>query len=240
MEIKHQVDRPSLPGILESAETIIRHNVWSKQNRASTGGDARPNLIVGHFPTSGPAMGDRYVIYGNFFHENPSGESLFQGEGNVLLYSNVFFTTGGAAIAIQPHNDVPRDIWVFFNTIVASGRGLRITGADTAFAQSVVGNAVFADGIPIEGGMAVRRANVTGSVADAAMHLLAPAAPLGALDLHPIAGRLTGPTPDLLPTPFVAGDRDFDLRSRRDYSDRGAYAGPSDASSWVLARERKP
>jgi hypothetical protein len=85
-----------------------------------------------------------YQIYGNCFYENHSGEALFQGEGHVALYHNLFVNHGGDAIWIQPHNDRPRMIRVFRNTIVAAGTGIRVRGSDQRFAQTVVGNAVFA------------------------------------------------------------------------------------------------
>ncbi len=152
MQIKHQNPRPSLPGIpLDPGATIIRHNVFSKAANASTGGSARPNLLVGHFPLSGPGQDDVYEIYGNFLYQNPSGEALFQGEGNVALYDNVFINAVGEAIRIQPHNDIPKRICVFQNTILASDSGIVMLGGDVDQQQIVVGNAVFA-GSPIRGG----------------------------------------------------------------------------------------
>ena len=47
MQIKHQNGRPNLAGIpTGNSQTIIRHNVFSKANNASGGGNARPNLLV--------------------------------------------------------------------------------------------------------------------------------------------------------------------------------------------------
>ncbi|MFW5921624.1 MAG: hypothetical protein ACOCUS_07275, partial [Polyangiales bacterium] len=150
MQIKHQNPRPDIDGLPEAGTTIIRHNVFSKQNDANGGSQSRPNLLVGHFPTSGSGVDDQYLIYGNFFYDNPV-EALFQGEGNVALYANVMLNPNGPGLHIQPHNDVPKRIHVFFNTIVADGRGIRVSGADTSFEQIVAGNAVFADPL-IDGG----------------------------------------------------------------------------------------
>ena len=50
---------------------------------------------------------DDYAIYGNFFYQNRN-EALFQGEGNVALYGNLFVNDYGDAVRIQPHNDIPR------------------------------------------------------------------------------------------------------------------------------------
>ncbi len=87
MQIKHQLPRPTnIAGMPTTPQkTIIRNNVFSKSANSSTGGLARPNLLVGHFPTSGPGVDDQYEIYGNFFWQNPT-EALFQGEGNVAFY----------------------------------------------------------------------------------------------------------------------------------------------------------
>ncbi len=71
-------------------------------------------------------------------------ENLFQGEGNVALYDNVFFTTGMGGILIRPHNGVPRRVDVFHNTIVAAGRGISVTGAESGAGQRVAANLVFA------------------------------------------------------------------------------------------------
>jgi hypothetical protein len=93
MQIKHQISREAVAGMpMEDRNTIIRHNVLSRANSASAGSMARPNLLVGHFPLTGPGSKDVYQIHGSFFYRNPSGESLFQGEGNIALYSSLFIT----------------------------------------------------------------------------------------------------------------------------------------------------
>jgi len=47
IQIKHQNPRPTLTGMPTSdTKTVIRHNVFSKANNASSGGNARPNLLV--------------------------------------------------------------------------------------------------------------------------------------------------------------------------------------------------
>ncbi len=79
VQIKHQNNRPALPGMPASGTTIVRHNVFSKANNASTGVDARPNLLVGHWPLSGPGQDDVYLIYGNFFWANPTGRGPVPG-----------------------------------------------------------------------------------------------------------------------------------------------------------------
>ncbi|RPH58342.1 MAG: hypothetical protein EHM83_17545, partial [Burkholderiales bacterium] len=160
VQIKHQVGRPTVAGMpTDPQRTIIRHNVFAKSGNSATGGMARPNLLVGHFPTSGMGSEDLYEIYGNFFHHNAT-EALFQGEGNIAFYANVMVNGAGSAVNIQPHHDVPRSIHVFGNTILASGSGIRVTGGAAGFPQLVFGNAVFA-ATPISGGQ--QRDNVTGT-----------------------------------------------------------------------------
>ncbi|WP_156946829.1 chondroitinase-B domain-containing protein [Ectothiorhodospira haloalkaliphila] len=143
MQIKHQDVRDRLPGIpTEPRETIIRHNLFSKAERASSDSSARPNLLVGHWPTEGPGRHDRYLIYGNLFHENPH-ERLFQGEGNVALYNNLFFNSRGPGLIIMRHNDVPKAVYILQNTLVTAGTGIHITHADPDYTQKVTGNALF-------------------------------------------------------------------------------------------------
>jgi hypothetical protein len=237
IEIKHQVPRPTGIGMpTGDSRTIIRHNVFSKANGASTGGDARPNLLVGHFPLSGAGQNDRYEIYGNFFWQNPS-EALFQGEGHLALYDNLFVNASGDAINIQPHNSVPRNVAVFHNTVVATGTGIRVSGADSGFVQRIVGNAVFA-ATPVSGPNAV--GNVTGTRAQASTALVAPTAPIDGVDLFPRAGQLSGTALDLTPfAAFTDSGRDFNGRARAG-NYRGAYDGEGTNPGWKLALATKP
>jgi hypothetical protein len=237
MQIKHQTGRPALAGMpTEDAETVVRWNVFSKESGGSSGGDARPNFLLGHLPTSGTGTNDRYLVYGNFFHENPN-ENLVQAEGNVIFYANVLSNRAGGAAVFQPHNDVPREIDVFLNTVVSTGRPIRITGGDPAFQQRVRWNAVFSDqGIDA----AAATENLAASLAEADTMLASPSAPLGGgLDLHPVAGALAG-APDLASLAgYAASSLDFDARAR-DGTTLGAYGGPATAASWPLARSARP
>jgi hypothetical protein len=237
MQIKHQSPRPTGIGLPSGpSRTIVRHNVWSKQNNAVGGANARPNVLVGHFPLSGAGASDRYEIYGNFFYQNPT-EALFQGEGNIALYDNVFVNTSGSAINIRPHNDKPRTVTVFHNTVVATGNGIAVAGGDAAYVQKIVGNASFA-AVPVAGPN--QTGNITGSYAAAADHLVAPTAAIGSLDLFPKAGKLTGPAIDLSQfAGFADSDRDFN-GSSRDGTRRGAYEGEGTNPGWRLAIATKP
>ncbi|HEY9419981.1 MAG TPA: hypothetical protein VIW92_01075, partial [Thermoanaerobaculia bacterium] len=221
-EFKHQVSRNTSLGIPTTATTIIRHNVFSKAASSLSGVEARPNLLVGHWPLSGAGSSDIYQIYGNVFYQNPY-ESLFQGEGNLAFHDNLLVNRVGSAVRIQPHNDVPRRIEIFNNTVLATGGGIYITGANSAYPQRVVGNAVFA-ATPLTGGQ--QSNNVTGTYAAASTYLNNPMAALGSgLDLYPKAGQLQGTAIDYSAfTGLMEWDRDFNSRSRI-ATYRGAYSG---------------
>ena len=237
IEIKHQNPRPSDIGLpTDDSRTIIRHNVFSKARNASTGENARPNLLVGHFPLSGAGTNDRYEIYGNFFYENPT-EALFQGEGNLVLHDNVFVNRAGSAINVQPHNDVPRTVLIYHNTIVASDGGIHVTGGAPGTIQRIVGNAVYAR-VPVIGPNTSN--NLTGTYSAAAAALNSPTAALGALNLFPRSGALTGPAMDLsIFGDFVDGTKDFNGRERTG-AHRGAYEGDGMNPGWIVALEIKP
>jgi hypothetical protein len=241
MQIKQQNPRPTLPGIPTSGKTIIRHNVFSKANNTALGGDARPNLLVGHWPLTGAGSNDLYEIYGNFFYENESLERLFQGEGNVALYNNLFVSTTSDALSFQAHNDQPRTINVFNNTIVAAGTGINISGIDTNFTQRVIGNAIFA-GTPFNVAAEVETAgNITDLTANATNYLTNPfALPGSGLDLFPLPGQLTGSPLNTVPfQTFTEWTQDFNYNPH-DGTHRGAYAGSGTNPGWLPQLSRKP
>jgi hypothetical protein len=237
LQIKHQQPRPTNVGLpIGESRTIIRHNVFSKQNSASTGALARPNVLVGHFPLSGAGSNDRYEIYGNFFYQNPV-EALFQGEGNIVLHDNVFVNASGSAVNITSHNDKPRNVTVYHNTVVATGNGIRIANADSGYVQKIIANAVFA-ATPVSGPN--QQGNVTGSYVSAADFLVAPTAALGSLDLFPKAGQLAGTATDLAQFGGLTdGARDFNGNTRTGVH-RGAYEGDGSNPGWRLALSIKP
>ena len=236
-QVKHQLTRSTSIGAPSSGTTIIRHNVFSKETGSLSGDFARPNLLVGHWPLSGPGSTDIYQIYGNVFYQNPY-EGLFQGEGNVAFHDNLLVNRLNDAVRIQAHNSVPRRMEIFNNTIVAAGYGIRIAGADPAYTQRVVGNAVFA-GTPLSGGQ--QSNNVTGTQAAASTYLNNPTANLGSgLDLYPKTGQLQGTAIDY--TPFSAlleWDRDFNSAPRI-ATYRGAYSGDGVNPGWMPALAIKP
>jgi hypothetical protein len=235
LQIKHQRPRPDLPGMpAVPSVTVIRHNVFSKAENASTASLARPNVLVGHFPPAGPGTDDTYLIYGNFFYENPT-EALFQGEGNIALYSNVFVNMSGSAIHVQAHKGRPERVDVFGNTVVAREGGILISGANPEKQQRVFRNLVFA-GLPIHGGQPI--GNVTGELQAAEKVLTKPFSRPGTLSLAP--KKLDSAPPSrwpTLPERYVDADRDFDSAAR---GTGGAGAYVRQSAAWLLAMERKP
>jgi hypothetical protein len=238
VQFKHQTGRNTAIGMPASGTTIIRHNTFSKVGSPAGGVQNGPNLLVGHWPLSGPGSSDMYQIYGNFFDQNPH-EGLFQGEGNLAFHDNLLLNRNSYGVNIQPHNSVPRRVDIYNNTVVVgSGNGIRIAGADPAYTQRVVGNAVFAP-TPLTGGQ--QSNNVTGTYAAAGTYLNNPFASLGSgLDLYPKTGQLQGTAIDhSVFSGLVDGDRDFNGRSRIS-TYRGAYSGDGVNPGWTLARAIKP
>ena len=237
-QFKHQrFARNTSIGIPSTGTVIIRDNVFSKETGSSSGADIRPNLLVGHWPLSGAGSSDLYQIYGNLLYQNPY-ESLFQGEGNIAFHDNLLVNRTGDAVRIQPHYSVPRRIDMFNNTVVATGTGIYIFGADSAYTQRVVGNAVFA-GTPLNGGQ--QSSNVTGTYAAASTYLNSPMAALGSgLDLYPKTGQLQGTAIDYSPfTALLDYDHDFNSRPRI-VTYRGAYSGSGVNPGWTPALAIKP
>lgn len=150
LQIKHQKTR--LADYADRYDTVIRYNVFSKSD-AIPGAQARPNVLLGHVPLAGAGSEDRYLVHGNLFLHNPA-EALLQAEGRVAVYDNVFVNGSGDAIHIQPHNDVPRDMVIFSNTVLASGTGIQVRRADGAvYRQRLIANVVAASS-PVRGGEA--------------------------------------------------------------------------------------
>ncbi len=226
MEIKFQSPRPTLPGLPAAASrTIIRHNVFIKNDGPSPDGD-RPNVLVGGFPESGPGADDRYEIHGNLFRGNPR-EALLQASGRVSIHDNVFVEAASphhAAIALRDHDLPLRSARVYHNTVFGTAEGVHIAAKNPA-ELLIAGNALFVHGDPIAGAPPSARieGNLVGSVAEAAGHLTDPAA----MEFHPLPGRALGPPLDL--SPFAddsAAPVDFDGRDKGEARHRGAFTGP--------------
>ena len=234
IQIKHQAVRsPDHGEPVDPQVTIIRHNVVSKYGNGSEGTLARPNLLVGHFPTSGAGKDDRYLIYGNFLYANHT-EALFQGEGNVALYANVFVNPYGDAIHIQPHYDVPRNIWLFNNTVVAAGDGIVLLGNISDYLRLLQGNVVFAQ----RDSSRAYPGNITGAHQDAGRYLVNPRAPPGKIDLRLKTGQRGNGRKIVTRETWPDADRDFQGGPMSD-GDVGAYAR-SAAVAWPPRISIKP
>jgi hypothetical protein len=160
LQIKHQKPRPALDEApTEPAVTIVRNNLFGKSRNASVGVMARPNMLLGHWPLEGPGTDDKYLVYGNYFVDNAT-EALLQAEGRLALYNNVFINPYGDGVHIQPHNDIPRDMDIFYNTVLVRDSGIVIRqkpSSDEPYLQNVEANLI-AGGRPIQGGKAVHNA----------------------------------------------------------------------------------
>ncbi len=180
LEIKHQRGRSTLAGVPAGGEqNIIRHNLFSKAEGASAGLRARPNVLVGDIDPPGQGAEDLTLVYGNVFYLNP-GEALFQGEGNLAIYNNVFVSRHGDGVHVHPHNGQVRALAFFHNTLVVPGVGLKARRGASGYPRWVAGNLVFA-ALPVQApGSGPNRVGPHGQARNL---LRAPHAPLGELDL---------------------------------------------------------
>jgi hypothetical protein len=232
MQIKHQLDRPALPGLPTTPQkTIIRHNVFIKDDRPSPDGD-RPNLLVDGFPSSGAGSSDLYEIYGNLLVHNPR-ESLLQAAGRVAVHDNIFVDVAGTAVRLTDHNQPLELAHVYNNTIYAAAKGIYFASAAKT-GHHVRGNLVFAS-TPISGQVTSTSDNLELPVSAASGTVKAPSKVLGQMDFYPLAGKATGAPIDL--SPFAAQtdyDRDFNGLSKGGFASRGAYAGAGQNPGWKL------
>lgn len=153
LQIKHQNERPAAKGMpVERTRTIIRHNLFSKAHHATSGPDARPNVLLGHFPRQGPGADDAHEVANNLFYCNPV-EALLQAEGNLAITGNVLINPAGDAVSLFAHHDVPKAVKVDLNFIAAAGRGVTIVKASPSHAQTVSDNWLFSPA-PLSGGNA--------------------------------------------------------------------------------------
>jgi hypothetical protein len=240
MEIKWQSSRTAKPGMpTDPCSTIIRDNVWIKNN--SPGESARPNMLVGGFPTTGLGSNDLYEIYGNLYYHNPY-ESLLQASGRVAIHDNVFVDgTGGPAIALQNHDLPLRLAHVYNNTIYSAYRGIRVLNVPDQ-GHAIIGNVAFAD-VPLylTGGITNVSGNLTGPTSSAAAYLTNPTIVLGSANLYPLIGQCQGTPLDL--SAFAAQahyDLDFNKASKGARTFRGAYAGAGTNPGWQLQAGLKP
>jgi len=68
----------------------------------------------------------------------------FREKGISLSIIIILVNDVGSALSVQKHNDKPRQIDIFQNTIVARNTGIKVRHGATDYVQRVVANAVFA------------------------------------------------------------------------------------------------
>ena len=242
MQVKRQATWGAVPAGMPTGKTttIIRHNVFAKSGNSSTADLARPNLLVGDCPPSGPGSTNDFAIYGNLLQENPS-EGLFQCEGNVAFYANLLVTSG-SALRVQTHEGAVRTVRIFHNTVVAGATGIAVSGGAAGTTQRVFGNAVFAAGTAISVTSVAGSAldNVTDLRANAPSYLGNPLAAMPGLNLFPKAGMLKKAAVDMSAVAaFPDAGRDFNGVAF-DSTYRGAYGGEGSNPGWALAIAQKP
>ncbi len=238
IQIKHQHARPALEIAARGRRvTVIRHNVLSKAAGGSPGPAARPNLLLGHWPLTGAGSQDRYLVYGNFIADNPH-EALIQAEGNVAIFNNVLRNASGPGIHIQPHNDVPREVSLFLNTVIASGNPIvvRMPEGPSAYTQVVAANAVFS-AHPISGGRQEHNATFRYEDAAAVLNAVEQTRPF---DPYPRDERLRcAPIDAQVIAALPEAACDFN-GSRRSTAYCGAYAGSGRNPGWLPSLRIKP
>jgi len=244
MEIKDQISIPAIPGVpTEPTSTIIRNNVFVKDDRPSPVGD-RPNLLVGAFPNSGTGSLNLYEIYGNFFFHNHR-EALFQGSGRISLHDNIFVDGPHdyPAVVLMRQNFPLKVAYVYNNTVYTTERGIHF-GTAALDKDAVVGNLVFGSA-PITGPIRRSSDNLTGPLATAPAYVSSPSFELGLMNLYPRTGKCQGTAIDLSRFQTDADfTRDFNgtskTQSKGSVVFRGAYAGDGANPGWRLQAAIKP
>jgi nitrous oxidase accessory protein NosD len=225
---------PSVPA--GTASTIIRNNVFIKNDDPSPDGD-RPNLLVGGFPESGPGSDHVHEIYGNFFFHNPR-EAHLQASGRVTIHDNVFVDAVGAAVVVTDHDAPLRRAHVYDNTFYGVATGVAFGNAASE-SDFVVANLVFG-GADVSGAVQSASDNLLFTLAEAPSVVAAPSFVLGQMDFYPLAGQAQGAPLDMA---TVAAETDaaidFNGTARGDYRFRGAYAGEGDNPGWQLDADLK-
>ncbi|MBI5326294.1 MAG: T9SS type A sorting domain-containing protein [Ignavibacteriae bacterium] len=235
MQIKHQNNRPDLPDIpTQPSSTIVRHNVFVKNDRESPDGD-RPNVLFGGQVLSSTGSDDRVECYGNFFYNNPR-EFLLQATGNVSVHHNIFVSSSQGAITFQTHNSrSPKEVFVYNNTVYDVGTGVRITNPVPTEKQIIMANAVFADNpINITSG----EDNLTGEINEAGNYFNNPSSFIDEMDFYPKTGTPKAKVDYLFMEKDIDYDKDFNSITMA-ISKYGAYSGEGSNPGWKLALDIK-
>lgn len=243
MQIKDQIEIPSIPGMpMAPTQTVIRNNVFIKNDQPSPDGD-RPNLLVGAFPATGAGSMNMYEIYGNYFFHNHR-EALFQGSGRLSLHDNVFVDGPYQypAVVLRKQNDRLQIAYIYNNTLYTSGPGIYF-GARATIDDAVIGNLIFAL-TPISGQIMRQSHNLIDSLDNAPKYVAAPGFGVAASDFYPLPGKCQGAAADLS---LFQTDQDYALdfngtpktSSKSAVVFRGAYAGEGVNPGWRLQADIK-
>ena len=241
-QVKFQTPYSQPPGLPAGPHrTVIRNNVFIKTRAQSswpTGAadGARPNLLLGGFPTSGFGTNDSYEVYGNFFFDNRDGEPLMQASGVVAAHDNVFVGGMFRAMSFVDHDLPLRRAYAYHNTIYGPPNGISVSGGSIQDSM-VSGNLVFAaSGVVAPS----QQANIVATVANAGLYVKAPSMALGTMDFYPKPGMARGAPLDMAPyAPHLIFNTDFNGASKDTLTFRGAYAGEGNNPGWPLQGTRK-
>ena len=244
MEIKDQISIPPVSGMpAEPTSTIIRNNVFIKNDQPSPDGD-RPNVLVGAFPPDGLGSLNMYEVYGNLFFHNHR-EALFQASGRVTVHDNIFVDGPYLypAVVLRKHNFSLKLAYFYNNTVYTSGRGIYF-GTGVVIADAVIGNLIFAL-TPISGVITRQANNIVDTVENAKRYLKSPSFDIGSFDFFPLPMKCRGGVIDLS---AFHSDTDYALdfngtpkaEAKRGVVFRGAYAGDSANPGWQLQADIKP
>jgi hypothetical protein len=244
LQIKYQTDLPNIEGMpLGPTSTIIRNNVFRKNDQSSPDGD-RPNVLLGGFPIGGPGSLNMYEVYGNYFIHN-SREALFQASGRVTLHDNVFVDGPYTypTVLFRSHDSPLRLAYVYNNTIYTNKQGIYF-GSRAAIDDAVVGNLIFAV-TPVSGQIRRESGNIVDYPFNAAKYVAAASTDALTMNFFPRPGKCQGPPLDLS---IFHTDTDyaFDFNGTVKALDkgavvyRGAYAGEGANPGFGFLDGRKP
>lgn len=240
LQIKWQRQRPLAAGMpAEPSVTIIRNNVFVKDDRPSPDGD-RPNVLVGGFPPAGPGSNDRYEVYGNFFFSNPR-EALLQASGRVSIHDNIFVGQD-TGLTLQAQDLPLKMAHVYQNTIYVKSQGI-LFGTAATEEDAVTGNLIFS-AAPLTGPAKHVSGNVTDTFENAGKYVKSPSLDPAAMDFYPLPGQCQGAPLYLRP---FAEETDYALDFNgqpkespgRGFLFRGAYSGEGGNPGWKLQIAQK-
>jgi hypothetical protein len=238
MEIKYQIYLPEVPGMPTGpTSTVIRNNVFIKNDQANPDGD-RPNVLLGSPPLTGAGALNSYEVYGNYFLHNHR-EALLQASGRVTIHDNVFIDGPYTypAIVLRKHDYPLRSAYLYNNTVYTSGKGIYF-GTRATVDDAVIGNLVFAL-VPISGQILRQSDNAVSPLEKAPQYVRSPSFDPGSMDFYPLPGKCLGPAIDLslFQTDADYG-RDFNglpkTQAKGSVVFRGAYASEGDNPGWRL------